>query len=267
MTAVLPLTRRQATVNSPTGASNVPRGFSPEGPLWASSVNSMPAAVNVPVTESSPGLCAAATPEKQPPAVATRVPSSSPKRDAVRVPDRMGSPPSRHRRDRLRFGRRPADGCATGPDKRPVVAGGDRVLRRYSCSGDQRRNPKASPQVRRPTSQGTTQPGRRSGSCSRCSGDAPSAIIPEARALGIDTVRLSDDVSVPGVRPSFEAFRTARMPLLFTANHRQVRNAQGHRSAHPPVGPYELATYRQELGAVLDELEPAYLQVANEEVE
>jgi Glycosyl hydrolase catalytic core len=98
-------------------------------------------------------------------------------------------------------------------------------------------------------------------------GTGANAIISEARALGVDTVRLSDDVFVPGVRPAFETLRAARMRLLFTANHRQLPDAQGRRPAHPPVGRRELATYRQQLGAELDELRPAYLQVENEEVE
>src|SRR3712207_2028217 len=60
-------------------------------------------------------------------------------------------------------------------------------------------------------------------------GTSPNAIVAEARALGVDTVRLSDDVAVPGVRPAFDVFRKQRMKLVFTANYQQERNAAGHR--------------------------------------
>jgi hypothetical protein len=98
-------------------------------------------------------------------------------------------------------------------------------------------------------------------------GTSPNAIVTEARALGVNTVRLSDDVAVPGVRPAFDVFRKQRMKLVFTANYQQERNALGHRPGRPPVGARETATYKRRLGAVLDQLKPNFLQVENEEVE
>src|SRR5215210_5534593 len=89
MTAVLPLTRKHATGNTPTGATNVPPGFSPDGPLCASSAKLMPATVKVPVAESCPGLCAAATPAKQVAPATARTPSSIRNRRGVRLLERM----------------------------------------------------------------------------------------------------------------------------------------------------------------------------------
>jgi hypothetical protein len=98
-------------------------------------------------------------------------------------------------------------------------------------------------------------------------GTSPNAIITEARALGVNTVRLSDDVAVPGVRPAFDVFRREGLKLVFSANYQQRRDAQGNRPGHPPVGPAEIATYKRRLGAVLDRLKPRFVQVQNEEVE
>lgn len=98
--------------------------------------------------------------------------------------------------------------------------------------------------------------------------DRPADIIAEARVLGLDTVRLSQDVSSGTLRPALRVFGNAGLNLVFTANHDQRRDEKGNRSGHPPVGLAALATYKRQLGAVLDQLPTAkVVQVENEEVE
>ena len=93
-------------------------------------------------------------------------------------------------------------------------------------------------------------------------------VIAEARALGVDTVRLSQDVTNPTVRPALHVVQREGLALLLTVNNAQERDAQGNRPAHPPVTPEELAAYRQRLGGLLDRLQrPVLLQVENEEIE
>jgi hypothetical protein len=98
--------------------------------------------------------------------------------------------------------------------------------------------------------------------------DKAADVIAEARALGLDTVRLSQDVSSSSLRPALRTFGEAGMDLVFTANHDQRPNEKGHRPGHPPVGAAALATYKRNLGAVLDQLPTTrVVQVENEEVE
>lgn len=98
--------------------------------------------------------------------------------------------------------------------------------------------------------------------------DKPADIIAEARALGVKTVRLSQDVSNETLRPALRVFGEAGFDLVFTANYNQQRDELGNRAAHPPVGAAALATYRQQLGAILDQLPTTkVVQVENEEVE
>ncbi len=98
--------------------------------------------------------------------------------------------------------------------------------------------------------------------------DKPADIISEAHALGVNTVRLSQDVSSGTLRPALRTFGDAGLDLLFTANNDQQRDAHGNRPGHPPIGPTALAAYRSRLGAILDELPTTKaVQVENEEVE
>jgi hypothetical protein len=98
--------------------------------------------------------------------------------------------------------------------------------------------------------------------------DAPD-VIAEARALGVDTVRLSQDVANPTVRPALHVVQREGLKLLLTVNNAQERDAQGNRPGHPPVTPEELAAYHRRLGSLLDALQrpPVLLQVENEEIE
>ena len=88
-------------------------------------------------------------------------------------------------------------------------------------------------------------------------------------ALGVDTVRLSQDVTNPTVRPALHLVQREGLQLLLTVTNAQERDAQGNRPAHPPVTPEELAAYRRRLGGLLDALQrpPVLLQVENEEIE
>jgi hypothetical protein len=92
-------------------------------------------------------------------------------------------------------------------------------------------------------------------------------VVTEARALGIHTVRYSQDAASPTLRGGFATFRTAGLRLVTTVNYQQRPDGAGHNPVHPPVTAAELATYRQRVGGLLDATGPtALLQVGNEEV-
>jgi len=91
-------------------------------------------------------------------------------------------------------------------------------------------------------------------------------VVTEARALGLHTVRFSQDAANPKRRPGFAVFRRAGFRMVLTVNYDQ-RPANGGRPSHPPVGAAALATYRRRLASLLDATgRPALLQVGNEEI-
>lgn len=95
-----------------------------------------------------------------------------------------------------------------------------------------------------------------------------SDIIAEARALGIHTVRASQDLTNTTLLPRFTAFRNAGMDVVFSAVYQKQADGTGHSPAHPPATPDEIALYKQRLGTVLDQLHAgpiAAMQVENEE--
>lgn len=94
------------------------------------------------------------------------------------------------------------------------------------------------------------------------------AVITEARALGLRTVRFSQDVATPSLRPAFNVFARQRMDLVLTLNNEQRADATGHRPGRPPVGTTALKAYQRRVARVLDRVARVKLvQIENEEIE
>lgn len=92
-------------------------------------------------------------------------------------------------------------------------------------------------------------------------------VVTEANALGVTTVRASQAVDGPTVRPAFATFAKRGMQVVVAALNDQQPDGTGNNPAHPPVTPEELTTYRSRLGTKLDAIAPpVVVQVENEEV-
>jgi hypothetical protein len=90
-------------------------------------------------------------------------------------------------------------------------------------------------------------------------------ITTEAHALGVGTIRFSQDVTKP-VRSNFAAFASKGLKVVADFHNDPQPNANGHNVSHPPPTPAELATYRQQVASTLDGMPPPRLvQVENEE--
>jgi hypothetical protein len=93
----------------------------------------------------------------------------------------------------------------------------------------------------------------------------PNEITTEASALGVHTVRFSQDVTQP-VRPAFATFERLGMKVVLDVHNDPQPNANGHNVSHPPDTPEEVATFRQQVANALDGMPPPRLvQVENEE--
>ena len=90
-------------------------------------------------------------------------------------------------------------------------------------------------------------------------------ITTEARALGVHTIRFSQDVTAP-VRANFAAFSRNGLGVVVDFHNHPQPDANGHNVSHPPDTPSELATYRAQAAATLDGMpRPVLVQVENEE--
>jgi hypothetical protein len=88
-------------------------------------------------------------------------------------------------------------------------------------------------------------------------------IISEAQALGVRTVRFSQDVTQP-VRGTFAVFERAGMRVVFSAINDPQPDGLGHNPGRPPG---DLGLYRRQLGTVLDGMaDPVVVQIENEEI-
>lgn len=89
-------------------------------------------------------------------------------------------------------------------------------------------------------------------------GESSQAVIDEAAALGVTTVRNSQDVTAP-VRAATLAYRNAGLRLVLHAK-------SGPALASPPLTTDKaIADYQRQLGATLEATRPALLAVENEE--
>lgn len=89
----------------------------------------------------------------------------------------------------------------------------------------------------------------------------PAQIISEANAVGVRTIRFSQQVSQPP-RSDLAMFARAGKQVVLTIN-------RGKNPAHPPATPAELAAYRKQLNALLGRIPTAtapVLQIENEEL-
>lgn len=89
-------------------------------------------------------------------------------------------------------------------------------------------------------------------------GEDSQAVIDEAKALGVTTVRNSQDVSAP-IRAATLAYRSAGLRLVLHA-----KSGPALASA-PLTTDSQIADYKRQLGATLDATEPSLLAVENEE--
>ncbi len=89
-------------------------------------------------------------------------------------------------------------------------------------------------------------------------GESSRAVIDEASALGVTTVRNSQDVTAP-IRGATLAYRDAGLRLVLHAKN-------GPALASPPLTTdSQIADYERQLGATLDATRPTLLAVENEE--
>ena len=90
-------------------------------------------------------------------------------------------------------------------------------------------------------------------------------ITTEARALGVHTIRFSQDVTQP-VRPTFAIFARNGIKVVLDVHNDPQPNANGHNVSHPPASPGEVAVFRQQVANTLDGMPaPRLVQVENEE--
>ena len=90
-------------------------------------------------------------------------------------------------------------------------------------------------------------------------------ITTEARALGVHTIRFSQDVTQP-VRPTFAIFARNGIKVVLDVHNDPQPNANGHNVSHPPASPAEVSVFRQQVASTLDGMPPPRLvQVENEE--
>ncbi len=91
-------------------------------------------------------------------------------------------------------------------------------------------------------------------------------VIAEARALGLKTVRTSQDVSNPEVRPAILTYQREGMNVQLGVNNDPQPGPNASRPSRPPVTAAELATYKERLAKILDAISPPTLvNVENEE--
>lgn len=89
-------------------------------------------------------------------------------------------------------------------------------------------------------------------------GESSRAVIDESRALGVTTVRNSQDVTAP-IKGATLAYRDAGLRLVLHAKN-------GPALASPPLTTdSQIADYERQLGATLDATRPTLLAVENEE--
>jgi hypothetical protein len=93
----------------------------------------------------------------------------------------------------------------------------------------------------------------------------PQEITTEARALGVETARFSQDVTAP-VRPTFSVFERNGIKLVVDLHNDPQPNANGHNVSNPPDTIEEVATWRRQVATILDGIpKPVVVQVENEE--
>jgi hypothetical protein len=90
-------------------------------------------------------------------------------------------------------------------------------------------------------------------------------ITTEARALGVHTIRFSQDVTSP-VRPTFAVFARNGLKVVVDFHNDPQPNANGHNVSHPPDTPEKVALFREQAAGTLDGMPaPRLVQVENEE--
>lgn len=90
-------------------------------------------------------------------------------------------------------------------------------------------------------------------------------LIREAKALGVRTVRVEQDVTAP-LAASTQALQAAGLDLVLTSRYNPAPGPTGRPTVYPPASPEDLASYAMQLATVLDQVRPVVLAVENEEV-
>ncbi len=93
----------------------------------------------------------------------------------------------------------------------------------------------------------------------------PAQTIAEARSLGVETLRVEQNLSAP-ISSQATAFAAAGFDLVLTLRASPAPGAAGKATVFPPHTPEHLAEFRADLGRTLDATHPALLAVENEEV-
>jgi hypothetical protein len=95
--------------------------------------------------------------------------------------------------------------------------------------------------------------------------NSPDDMIREARALGVTTLRVEQDITQPA-SAQVKTLRDAGFTLVLTSRNNPNLGPKAKATVFPPHNEAELAAYRENLGRTLDEIQPALLAVENEEV-